>query len=296
MVFWDRPSREGKPLPGLPRARILPHGPTPEAAMSRRGAGGGLSWFLPLLLLAPPAANVVWDFQRSRVRALAPPAGIEKVEDISGSAAAAEIASLRHLLDEKERALQVLRIWSQLPESRYEPVPADSIRFSDPSPRRSGLWIWAASIEGVNPRTAVVNTSPQALVGRVERAPSDRLLRVQTVQDRFFRVRFSYGGTGWGFLWGTGKVDDEKRPLLEIRHPGNEAPFREGDVALTDGSDGFYPKGIPIGTLVRIRPGDTEDCYLVRSFLSIEAIAEVVLLVDRAALEARRRAEQELRG
>jgi hypothetical protein len=244
-----------------------------------RGRGGapGAGWVLPLLLLLPPAAHFFWDFEKSRTR---------RAEGVAASGPqepppAVQTASLRQLLWEKERELKLLRGWSQS-QPRYVGLRAEVVHLADLSPRRSGFWIWAEGFQGATTRSAVVYR--ETLVGRVERIWADRgVAQVQTLRDQYFRVRFRYGEAK-GFLFGTGRVDGSGRPLLEIRHLGVETGFREGERVFTDGDDGWFPAGLPIGTLVRSSPEGAEGRgFEVRGEFPVEGLPEVVLLVDRAA-------------
>jgi hypothetical protein len=130
------------------------------------------------------------------------------------------------------------------------------------------------------------------------------LARVQTLRDQFFRVRFRYREVT-GFLWGTGQTDDRGRPLLEIRHLSAEVGFREGETVATEGDDGRYPRGLPIGVLVRRKaaPAASADPpaegaasapgvsaggeFRVRGDFRLEWIPEVIILSDRAEAGAR---------
>jgi rod shape-determining protein MreC len=247
-----------------------------------------LSWLLPLLLLLPPAGNFLWDFHERRARALAGGASAD-------SPVAVEAAVLRRVFDDQERQLewarereaQRVRRWSQL-LGRYTPLGADVIRLADLSPRRNSLWVWGDTLTGVGNHTAVVHGDLEALVGIVKGVSPDRgIARIQTVWDRYFRVRFRYR-EAWGFLYGSGEVDAAGRPLLEIRHLGAEVAFTEGDAVTTDGEDGYYPSGIPIGTLFRQGIGERNGGqFMVRGIFALGQVSRVMLLVDRAGLEVR---------
>ena len=247
-----------------------------------------LSWLLPLLLLLPPAGNLFWDFYPRRTRALAGGASADSPVAVEASVLRRVFEDQEHQLEwEREREAQRVRRWGQL-LGRYTPLGADVIRLDDLSPRRNSFWVWSDSLAGVGSHTAVVHGDLEALVGIVKGAWPDRgIARVQTVWDRYFRVRFRYR-EAWGFLSGTGEVDAEGRPLLEIRHLGAEVAFVEGDTVVTDGEDGYYPGNIPIGTLFRQAAGERNGGqFMVRGIFSLGKVSRVMLLVDRAGLEVR---------
>jgi cell shape-determining protein MreC len=227
----------------------------------------------------PPAGNLFLELRRSRAERSA------GVEASLPAPAGLEAAVLKQRLWEKERELKLLTRSGQ-GQPRYTTLRADVIHLADLSPRRDAFWIWAEDLAGVRASTAV--SYREALVGRVERVWTERGVgRVQTLRDPFFRVRFRYGDA-WGFLVGTGRTDREGRPLLEIRHLAVEVAFREGDRVFTDGDDGYYPRGLPIGSLVRSDQEKAEaGDFLVRGEFSLDRIPEVVLFIDRAALDSR---------
>jgi cell shape-determining protein MreC len=260
--------------------------------------GTGISWVLPLLLLLPPAANLAWDLWRGRSRVDADASGRSGPGPAGGQeeilAAAAENAAARQRIHDLEGELRALRFWSAAADDRYAPLHARVLRLSDPSPRRSSFWIWAPSLEGVTVRTPVVHPASQVLVGRVERIAPGGIARVQTVFDPFFRVRFRIlppPGTpadstpleAWGFLSGTGQTDPKHHPILQIRHPGADLPYKGEEMVVTDGDDGHFPGGIQIGEMVRTPDGEG---FEVRSFVVLAEISDAILLVDRAAFRA----------
>ena len=257
--------------------------------MRARSGLTGISWILPFLLLLPPLGNMAWEFHRSRTQGKD-----EGADGILRDAADLIVgASYRQDILDLQQKLDALQPWSQGREPRFRPVQAELVRVADPSPKRSAFLVWTDrdSLGAATIRTPVVNTKLQTLVGRLERIwPDLRLARVQTVQDRFFRVRFRYGKDleGWGFLGGTGLADGDGRPLLEIRHLGIEVALQEGDPVVTDGNDGVFPAGIPIGTLVNPNPSQPGNgLFKVRSYFSIGEINDVILLVDQAIEKVR---------
>jgi cell shape-determining protein MreC len=243
-----------------------------------RAGGQGLGLLLPLLLLAPPAVNLLRESRRA--------SGAAPAADPSAPTRDLQLDSLRQLLAEKDRELERVRGYAQS-QPRYFPVLAHTVPLvSDPSPARSALWLWGTGLESASAGAPAAYRG--ALIGRVERVwPERGLARLQTLRDEYFRVRFRWREVR-GFLGGMGKTDAQGRPLLEIQHLSVEAAFREGERVFTDGDDGLYPRDLPIGTLVRSElDGSGGERFLVRAEWAPERVPEVVILIDRAALEAR---------
>ena len=68
-----------------------------------------------------------------------------------------------------------------------------------------------------------------------------------------------------------------------MRHLEVKVAFREDDTVVTEGGDGVYPPGIPIGALVK---SDGDD-FEVRAHVALDRISTAVILVDDAARQAR---------
>lgn len=237
----------------------------------------GLGWTFAMLLLIPPLANLALEYRQR----LSPPPAEEAGR--TRAPAAVETATLRQQLWETERELTLLRGWSQA-QPRYHPVFADVVYRGDLSPRRAVLWVWGSGFAAVDARTVAVDRG--ALLGRVRHVwPEQGVAQIQSLRDPYIRVRFRYD-KAWGFLSGTGRADAQGRPLLEIRHLSRETTFQEGDQVFTDGEDGFFPKGILIGTLVRsASAGEPGGEFHVRGEFPPERAVEAILLVDRVRME-----------
>ncbi len=251
--------------------------------MSYSGRGGwsggreGFGWVYVLVLLIPPLANLMIEYRQR----LSPNAADH--DDRVQTSAAIETATLRQKLWEAERELALLRGWSQT-QPRYHPVLADVVHRGDLSPRRAVLWVRGSGFAGVDSRSVAVHRG--ALLGRVRHVwPEQGIAQVQSLRDPYMRVRFRYD-KAWGFLWGTGRADAQGRPLLEIRHLSREIAFQEGEPVYTDGEDGFFPRGIMIGSLIRSAPAGEEGAeFLVRGEFPPEQVSEAILLVESARLE-----------
>jgi cell shape-determining protein MreC len=139
-------------------------------------------------------------------------------------------------------------------DGQYRLVAGKVLPVSDPSPERSILWVHVG--EGLPAPEDTAAVWGKALVGRVYRAYGRLpLLRVQTLLDPGFRVRFRHQEAA-GMLWGTGRKW-KGHPVLEIRHLAESAELKPGEPVFTDGNDGIYPEGILIGHLAE-ENGETE--------------------------------------
>lgn len=91
---------------------------------------------------------------------------------------------------------------------------------------------------------------PAGIVGRVIRAAGP-WARVQLVTDREAWVGARIIRTRR-----QGLVSGGARGGLELVEIPLQEDVRAGDVVVTSGTDGIYPRGLPIGTVRRVEPGD----------------------------------------
>jgi len=102
---------------------------------------------------------------------------------------------------------------------------------------------------GFRPRENQPVVSPLGLVGRVV-AVSGSYAKVQLVTDRAAAVG--------GMLERTrrqGVVRGDGQGGLELDYVPAQADVAVGDRVVTAGIDGIYPRGVPLGQVVRVEPG-----------------------------------------
>jgi len=132
--------------------------------------------------------------------------------------------------------------------------------------------------------------SGDVLVGRlISRAPGAPIGRVQSVLDPLFRARFKCGEDS-GMLWGTGRTDSDGYPLLEVHHLEKPPSFTGGQLVLTEGGDGVYPRGCIAGHILEM-PGEKTPHAIVRAAVRVDSLRQVVLLEDMTR-EALARAQE----
>jgi len=134
----------------------------------------------------------------------------------------------------------------------WEGIPARVISF-DPYAKSHTLWISAGSKQGIHLNRPVITL--EGLVGRVVKVfdhSSQILLLVDSrfsvdVIDEETRVR--------ALVVGSGKQAELRRypylTHLEFLNLGDE--IYEGDLLVTSGLGPLYPKGIPVGNVIRIQ-------------------------------------------
>jgi rod shape-determining protein MreC len=122
---------------------------------------------------------------------------------------------------------------------------------------------------------AVVN---EGLVGRVVVA-SGPYAKVQLITDRSASVGGMIERTHrQGVVRGVG------RGSLELDFVPLQADVRVGDVVLTAGIDGIYPRGIAIGTVVAVAPG-SGLFHTIRLRPSVDfGVLDAVYLIEREAV------------
>lgn len=180
-------------------------------------------------------------------------------------------------LAQQSRALQaLLELRSQAPLTTV----AAGVIGSSASPDFRTLTIDKGTEDGVRPDLAVI--SPGGVVGRVI-TPSARAAKVQLLIDRNAAAgALVERSRAQGVVEGTGGD-------LRLNYVSATADVIVGDVVVTSGIDGIYPKGFVIGQIESIeRTGGGFGAIVVRpsvAFASLEALL-VVLAPQRPGPEA----------
>ncbi len=202
-------------------------------------------------------------------------------------------ARLRSALEEENRELraEVARLRASRVEAlgieqelerlsialEYSAVPRGSLRVADIVYIDHASWLqtlllYVGDVPVVR-NQAVVGVD--GLVGRVVVAPSP-YAKVQLVTDRAASVG--------GMVQRTrrqGVVRGSSSGSLDFAYVPLQADVRVGDLVVTAGIDGIYPRGVPIGTVVEVKPGD-ELFHEIRLTPAVDfGVLDQVYVLDR---------------
>ena len=157
---------------------------------------------------------------------------------------------------QRQRAMEVWRLEQDLERlsraldyvgAELGPLRAADVVFVDHRPfqRTLVLWMGGEAAERNQPVVAV-----DGLVGRVV-LPAGSYAKVQLVTDRSASVGAMIERTRrQGVVRGVGPGS------LELDFVSLQADVQVGDRVLTAGIDGIYPRGLPVGTVIDVRPGE----------------------------------------
>jgi rod shape-determining protein MreC len=188
---------------------------------------------------------------------------------------------------QKQRALAArttrLQELLELQQSTELPTVAADVIGGNPNAMAGirEITIGRGTADGVQPGMAVM--SPKGIVGRIIGQPAAHAARVQLLIDRYAAAgamveRSRVGGMVVGI---------EKEPPLAMEMVSNLQDVKPGDLIVTSGIDGIYPKGYAIGWVYTAERG--KGLYLSISvspavdFSSLEEVL-VVLVPPRPAL------------
>ena len=144
----------------------------------------------------------------------------------------------------------------------------------DTAGRFKSIIIDRGSSDGVQVNDIIANAN--GLIGRVVLTTND-LAKVQLVTDTNAAVGSLVERTRrQGVVRGRGGT------IVELQDIPALADVQPGDRVLTAGIDGVYPKGIPIGTVVRSEPGQSLfKAVTVRPAVDFGTIEEVIVIHTR---------------
>jgi rod shape-determining protein MreC len=249
----------------------MPQGPTTQLLSER-----GTRWLLVVVLVAqlfliaaqlPDTGGSSSLLEASLVRAIAPLGRlVDGVYDLVGGFGD-NLKLRRTLLEENRRlkqevarqrlrAMEAWRLEQDLERlsraldyvgAELGPLRAADVVFIDHRPfqRTLVLWTGGQAAERNQPVVAV-----SGLVGRVV-LPAGAYAKVQLVTDRSASVGAMIERTRrQGVVRGVGAGS------LELDFVSLQADVRVGDRVVTAGIDGIYPRGLPVGTVIEVRPGE----------------------------------------
>jgi len=177
-------------------------------------------------------------------------------------------------LRQSEGDLKRLRALMDYSEQLSTPSTLAHVLMLDTSGRFKSMVLDRGSAAGIDVNDAVVNAS--GLIGRVVLTTKD-MSKVQLVTDGNSAVGVLLERTRrQGVLRGDGGSGAQ---LYDIPSLADVAP---GDAVLTAGIDGIYPKGIPVGNVVKADKGaDLFKSIVMKPSVDFGSIEEVIVLHTR---------------
>jgi len=180
----------------------------------------------------------------------------------------AALVGYEEMKREKERLGALL----QLKETSHTNGRAARVLARDPSHWSRFIMINKGSHDGVRKNTILVH--PDGLVGKVI-ASGSRSARAILLIDGESRVSaFNQRTRDVGLIEGRGSS------LLKMTYLDHQSDVQVGDVIISSGLGGIYPKGIPIGKVITVsEEKDHLSLYvLVKPFVSFAKLEEVLCL------------------
>ena len=182
-------------------------------------------------------------------------------------------AALNTATEEREELLRLRDLLSMGPPDQWRGVGARIIANRlGPQAALMSITLDRGFLGGATTDTPV--TTPHGLVGRVLRA-SPHAATVLLITDINSRVAvLSQSGRVPGILAGTG---DE---LLEVDYVPPNVHIEPGEIFITSGHDGIFPKGIPCARVIEARQSDSSPFKVITAepLAGLDDQEEVLLL------------------
>lgn len=181
-------------------------------------------------------------------------------------AARSQVLALSEKAREAERLRALLDFKSQLP---FQTIAAEVIA-SSPGERSNAIFIGKGADSALTTDLAVI--TPSGVVGKII-AVFPHSAQVLLVTDP---------SSGVGCLLEQGRIQGVLKGagqgLAQLRYVMNEQAVSVGDMILTSGLDQIYPKGLPVGTVVRTTDGNIYKEITVKPAAPLDRL-ETVLVV-----------------
>lgn len=164
------------------------------------------------------------------------------------------------------------------PRLPYSFVPAEVVRLTGPA--TPGVFqITAGSAQGVRPGAVVVTA--QGLVGTVRNVDGHASVGIDWTHPDFRASAVAMDGETYGIV--EPRRGDDGASLLALTSTALHTVPKRGALIVTSGAGGYYPRGIPIGTVVgseEVR-SSWQRVYLVRPLVTPAEMTHVLVLGER---------------
>ena len=81
-------------------------------------------------------------------------------------------------------------------------------------------------------------------------------------------------------------------PTLNMAYISNDDEVKVGEHVVTNGMDRIFPRDLPVGTIVEVKPGSPPFKYIrVRPSAQIEKLEEVIVLLTTSSLDIKKEAD-----
>ena len=177
-----------------------------------------------------------------------------------------EVIYLREKISTGDRLTELLKAG----DSYVEKQVAASIIAKDPANWYEALVINKGEKEGIEPGMGVITAG--GVIGRVVKTSPD-YSRILLMSDRNSAVAGLIQRTGY-----EGIVAGQQGRALRLNYIMTDADVQNGDIIITSGTDGVFPRGIMIGRVNSVEKPQN------RLFQSVELIPEANLSREREVL------------
>ena len=164
------------------------------------------------------------------------------------------------------------------------PMLAARVIGSSADPVSRAIYISRGESDGVRKNMGVI--TPEGVVGKI--------LEVYPQSAQVLLLNDKEGGVG-ALLAGTraqSPVGGTGEPLLVMKYVSNDEQVAVGDTVLTSGQDRIFPKDLPVGTVVEVRPGNPFKLIRVRPAAHLDRLEEVLILLTQQELEPKQETDR----
>jgi rod shape-determining protein MreC len=172
-------------------------------------------------------------------------------------------------------ATEALEAALGLSQSLPVPTVAARVMAGAPSAGSFTITIDRGSEDGVQTDMPVI--APAGVVGRVINRPLPHAAQVQLLVDRNAHAAVYFERTGAGGIVGGGSGD----PPLRVDFVPGGAKVEPGDLVLTSGQDGIYPRGFRVGTVARAERLGGNWAVAVEPAVDFSHIDVVLVMLNR---------------
>ncbi|MDP9347946.1 MAG: rod shape-determining protein MreC, partial [Gemmatimonadota bacterium] len=164
------------------------------------------------------------------------------------------------------------------PRLPYTFVPAEVVRLTGPAAQGTFL-LTAGRAQGVRPGAPIVTA--QGLVGTVRTVDERSAVGIDWTHSDFRASAVALDGETYGIV--EPRVGATGDASLALTSTALHTVPKQGTGIVTSGAGGYYPRGIPIGTVAGTErdAGSWQKVYRIRPLVSPAEMAHVLVLGER---------------
>ena len=193
--------------------------------------------------------------------------------------AQSQINNLKELEDENQRLREMLNYIEEKPEYDYI---ACSVIAKDPGYWFDSFTINVGYLDGVEEGDIAI--TPDGVVGKVSEVGGNWSKVLAIIDSRVSVSAIVQRTRDNGIVTGGLQLSDESG-LCSMSFLNSDADLQPGDIVLTSGLGGVFPKGLQIGEIKEVKQGSI-DTVIIQPSVDFVHLEELMIIKEKTSVES----------